>query len=74
LRKTDTGKYLKLFVWRNVLTDWTDGIMFALAEDVGQARKMIELAKDDWENTREIYEKEPEIVDRPKGFLLHGGG
>ena len=70
----DTDKGLKLFVWHDVLADWTYGIMFSFAKDVEQARKMIELAKEYWENTQEIYEKEPEIVDEPKGFLLRGGG
>jgi hypothetical protein len=31
---------LRLYVWENVLTDYTDGIMFALAESVEQAREL----------------------------------
>ena len=29
---------MKLYVWENVLTDYTSGIMFAVAEDVLAAR------------------------------------
>lgn len=32
---------LRLFVWEGVLTDYTDGIMFALADSADQARDMI---------------------------------
>jgi hypothetical protein len=31
---------LRLYVWENVLIDYTDGIMFALAESVEQAREL----------------------------------
>jgi hypothetical protein len=68
------NKKLKLFVWHNVLTDWTPGIIFALAENIEQARKMIERDKEDWMYTGEIYEKSPEIITEPKGFMLYGGG
>lgn len=32
---------LKLYVWENVLTDYTSGIMFALATSVEEARELI---------------------------------
>lgn len=31
----------RLFVWDGVLTDWTSGIMFAIAPDVTTARALI---------------------------------
>ncbi len=34
-------KQLKLFVWENVMTDWTPGIAFAMAYDVEEAREKI---------------------------------
>lgn len=34
-------KKLKLFVWENVLSNYTDGIVFAIAEDEIKARKML---------------------------------
>ena len=42
-------KKLKLFVWKNVLSDYTSGIMFALAYDVEEARKAI-MASFDYES------------------------
>ena len=35
----------KLFVWDGVLTDYTDGIMFALAEAADDARRAIREAR-----------------------------
>jgi len=32
---------VKLFVWQDVLTDYTSGIMFALANSVEEAREVI---------------------------------
>jgi len=32
---------MKLYVWEYVLTDYTDGIMFALANSVEEARELI---------------------------------
>lgn len=63
---------LKLFVWEKVLVDYTDGIMFALAKDVDQARNIIR------KRAREYYidddlEKEPEVYTDPVGFFIFGG-
>lgn len=63
---------LKLFVWTEVLTDYTNGIIFTLAKNVEEAREIIERDKEDWHNVSEIYEKEPEIVSSAKGFVLYG--
>jgi hypothetical protein len=32
---------LRLYVWEGILTDWTDGIAFALAWDADHARSML---------------------------------
>jgi hypothetical protein len=37
----------KLYVWEGVLTDYTDGIIFALAETAEQARESVALAEYD---------------------------
>lgn len=65
---------LKLFVWKDVQCDYTCGVMFALAETVEGAREAIEASKEEWEYTGELYEKEPEVISSPKGFIVHGGG
>lgn len=63
----------KLFVWREVLLNYDYGIMFALARTVEEARDVIKRDRKDWMDIHEIYEKDPEIVTIPKGFLFPGG-
>ncbi len=70
---------LKLFVWEDVLSDYTDGIMFALAESADEARTIIvEKAKADGYD-RHLGEIEIELKVEPKsynnkvGFFVFGG-
>ena len=46
---------LKLFVWEGVLSDYTDGIMFALAHTEEEAREMIVKKWDDSPGNLEKY-------------------
>ena len=71
---------MKLYVWEEVLCDWTDGIIFALANNVDEARELV-MDKyvdqdDNWEeNTlRFSMQDEPKVYDSPAGFRLWGGG
>jgi hypothetical protein len=72
-------KDLKLFIWKDVLTDYTSGIAFALAVNVEEARKII-FAKYEKEEQylsqtlKADLANEPEIVDTKKGFYVWGGG
>ena len=72
-------KDLKLFIWKDVLTDYTSGIAFALAENVEEARKII-FAKFEEEEQylsdtlKADLSDEPEIVDTKDGFYVWGGG
>lgn len=64
---------LKLFVWENVLTDYTDGVMFALAHDIDEARQQIKdsgLSESSWDELK----SEPRIYEQSIGFHLFGGG
>jgi len=65
------GKELKLFIWEDVLTDYSNGIMFALAEDSEEARDLIEqkmgFRSDD-------LAAKPKIVTEKEGFYVYGGG
>ena len=66
------GAPMKLFLWTEVLTDYSDGVMFALANSVDEARELIKKGCDyipDYE-----LEKEPKIIDSPFGFSMWGGG
>lgn len=80
---------MNLYVWHGVLTDYTDGVMFALAESEEQARQLI------WDGYamnrggdllpwpvpkglrnclyRELM-KNPCVYDKPVGFDVWGGG
>lgn len=64
----------KLFVWEEVLTDYTDGIMFALAPDVKTARKLALKAAGDVHSVREELRAEPKVYTGEAGFAVWGGG
>lgn len=72
-------KDLKLFIWKNVLTDYTSGIAFALAENAEEARKII-FAKFEKEEQylsdtlKADLSDEPEMIDTKGGFYVWGGG
>jgi hypothetical protein len=64
---------LKLFVWDEVLCDYTDGIMFALAPDAETAREMIR-AESDYISEEELAQ-EPVVYDNePCVRIVRGGG
>lgn len=70
---------LKLYVWENVLNSWGDGIMFALAHDVEQARELIRLRAGNGLSgsigkLNADLEWEPRVVESPEGFVVWGGG
>ena len=72
----------KLYVWENVLKDYTCGIMFALAESKEQAIKLI---KEKYSKTQriedvdnsmvgyELIKIKPLIITEPSGFYIWGG-
>lgn len=65
-------KKLKLYVWQNVLTDYTDGVMFALATSPEEARKLL-LAGTSY-LPKEDLDKEPDVYETPVAFSVWGGG
>jgi hypothetical protein len=62
---------LKLFVWEGVLTDFSSGIMFALATDVEMARAEVLKACD--YVIEEDLAREPTAYEVPVGFAVWGG-
>lgn len=64
---------LKLFVWQNVLTDYSSGIMFALAPDVETARRVIIEKVGDFETVEEDLRADPLIITESEGFGVWGG-
>ena len=77
---------MKLYIWRNVLCDWTCGIMFAMANSIEEARVLIinDWLEDDvepeWRIRRaeainyEISMHDPEVHEMPYGSYCTGGG
>lgn len=66
-------KKLKLYVWENVLTDYTSGIMFALASSPEEARKKI-LGGQFSAIMKADLMAEPQVFTKPVGFAVWGGG
>ena len=63
---------LKLFIWEGVLSDYTSGIMFALAENENDAREQI-LKKENTDTVKLYLLNKPIVITKSEGFLLHGG-
>jgi hypothetical protein len=68
---------LKMFVWRDVLTDYTSGIAVALAKTEEEARTVILRDAKDYERKSlgsDISGKADEIYENPSGVHCWGGG
>jgi len=63
---------LKLFVWEDVLRDYSTGVMFALAKDESEARKL--LLEQCPHLPDEDINEQPKVVEEPYSFILWGGG
>lgn len=64
---------LKLYIWEDVLSDYTSGVMFALASSVEEAREILlakcgYLPESDLNKTPKVYENEK------MALVLWGGG
>jgi hypothetical protein len=65
---------LKLFVWYGVLTDYTSGIAFAIAETEQEAREMLIKKEDALSRDEDFNGKKPEVFEDKECFTLWGGG
>lgn len=65
-------KQLFLYVWENVLSDYTSGIAFALAESEEEARKLVK--KECPYAPEGEFDEKPLKVTTKKAFTLYGGG
>lgn len=65
---------LKLYVWHNVLTDYTSGVMFALAHSADEARKLVRKGYRPDSPVYEDSEATPTMYKSPHGFCVWGGG
>jgi hypothetical protein len=64
---------MKLYIWRNVFTDYTSGIAFAMAKSLEDARACLEKTRQSWEPI-EWTRPPDEIHDEPFGDHTWGGG
>lgn len=62
---------LKLFVWENVMHDYSAGIAFSLAHDSEEARQLIEKKMGYLHGD---LAHSPRVIDAPEGFGVYGGG
>jgi len=67
-------KKLRLYVWQGVLADYTDGVMFALAYSVDEARKLCLESAGNYGFADDELKAEPDVYEKPFGLALHGGG
>ena len=63
---------MKLFVWEDVLTDWSEGIICVYAENELQARQLL-LEKDNLAAKR-VENITPKVITKPEAFVVWGGG
>ena len=63
---------LKLYVWEDVLHDYTAGMMVALAHNANEARVLL-LEKCDYLPQADISQEPVEITE-PAAFFVYGGG
>jgi hypothetical protein len=62
---------LKMYVWDNVLTDWTSGLIVVLATSLEEARDLA--CKDLGYVYRPIMTDTPDIYDSPMAVHVYGG-
>lgn len=67
------AKKLRLYVWTDVLTDYTSGIMFALASSIDEARALIQATHPGSETVETDLRAAPDIYEEPAGFAVWGG-
>lgn len=67
-------KGLKLFVWKDVLKDYTSGIAFAIAETEQEARELL-LKQDEALSRDSVFNiSKPEVYETEMAITLWGGG
>ena len=69
--KDENGKDIFLFIWEDVLTDWTSGIAFALAHDLEEALKLM---KQKAGYDLELPISKMKKIELPEAFYVYGGG
>ncbi len=63
---------LKLFVWEDVLTDYTSGMICILAYDLEQAKELLLEKYDNY--YANDFGKPHKVITKPEAFAVYGGG
>lgn len=63
---------LKLYVWKDVLNDWTPGLVCVLANSEEKAWELLKQTNHTvwWL----LLGKPPRVVEEPEAFVIWGGG
>ena len=71
-KMSECERAMRLFVWERFCPDYTDGLAFAIAENVEQAQKLVIESKGyepyDWGDLKEFS------VTEPRAYCVSGGG
>ena len=70
--KTKDKKKVKLFVWEDVLRDYTSGMICILAHDLEEAKKL--LLKKYPAYYADDLGKPHKVITKPEAFAVYGGG
>lgn len=75
LTSLELSKELKVYIWENVLTDYTDGMVCIIARDLEHAREVF-LKK--YSNEQYVldnfFAKPYKVVTEPDAFYVYGCG
>jgi len=63
---------LKMYVWTDVLEDWTSGLIVVLATSLEEARDLA--TKDLGYVYKRIMDETPDVYDSPTSVHVYGGG
>lgn len=67
---------LKLYVWEDVLYDWTSGLAVALTHSAEEAKALLianGIDEDHWQGTK-LDGVEPDVYESPAAAWVYGGG
>jgi len=67
------NKKLKLYVWEDVLCDYTCGMICVLALSLEQAFSLIKEKYDEY-YLDDLASVEPKVIEEPEAFAVYGGG
>ena len=70
------SKKLKLYVWYDVLCDWTSGVAFSLASSPEEAKDLLMksgLHEHQWDGLK-LDGQDYEVYDEPVASYVYGGG